>query len=498
MTQLDRVEIDFLAKDLASAVIQRIDSKITQLSENTEKNNKKTAAGFEAISRVMDITLGVSIANLGTKFVEFGTKQLEVAISQAIKFEQQMLSLDVQTGNSAQSIVASLREATGGTVDSLTLAAGASRALALGIQRDAIPALARVSIALGKIQGITADQAFNDIVTGIGRASPLILDNLGIVIDSEKVYGEYAASIGKTADDLSKLERTTAITTAVIQNSSAVTLAMSVQMETSADKIAKFKAALSDRLTEIGTRFVNVFNEVASVMNGLPNSVLRNSEAFQVASNSAQFYADRILQLSKQNEKYFNELKGIQGDIDALLAGGTLEIEAAKQRELNKEKLRELELRKEIKELQDAPFTPTADGETSIAAQISARERELELSLQNQQSIRDEADLIRQQKIVVLDEANEKAEKAGRTQSEFLAKDIEDLQTKVDKLDDQLVRMKEIETITLNNTQAMKQDEITLNNILETRKKITEELREQVEYARELASYGVSPSTELE
>jgi hypothetical protein len=490
MAQLDRVEIDFLAKDLASSTIQRIDKSITTMTKNVETNNKKTSDGFSAISRIMDVTLGVSLANLGTKFVEFGTKQVQVAISQAIKFEQQMLSLDVQTSNSAKSIVSALREATDGTVSQLALAQGASRALALGINRDALPALARVSIALGKIQGITADQAFNDIVTGIGRASPLILDNLGIVIDSEKVYGEYAESIGKSVIELSKLERTTAITNAVIENSEAITLAMSAQFETTAERIAKFQTAWSDLLTEMGGRFVNVFSEYMSIVDGLPNAMLRNSEAFQIASNNAKFFSDNILQLTESNKKYYDELKGIRADIDSFLGGGQLEIEAEKQRELNKEKLVELNLKKEIAELAAQPFAPTAVGEQSLSSQIANKERELELNLLNQQAIRDESELIRAEKLVLLDEAAKKVEESGESQSKYLAKDIDDLQTKVGQLDPQIVRMQEIEKIMLDNSALIEIDKTNVANTLETQKEITEQLREQHRIRSEMITGG--------
>lgn len=41
--------------------------------------------------------------------------------------------------------------------------------------------LLQVAVVRGQAMGLSAEQAFNDIVTGIGRMSPMILDNLGIV-----------------------------------------------------------------------------------------------------------------------------------------------------------------------------------------------------------------------------------------------------------------------------------------------------------------------------
>jgi len=84
------------------------------------------------------------------------------------------------------------------------------RATSLGIDQSKLPELMEVARARSKIMGITVTQAFGDITLGIGRQSKLILDNLGIVIDSEQAYKDYAASVGKSVDALSNLERTAA------------------------------------------------------------------------------------------------------------------------------------------------------------------------------------------------------------------------------------------------------------------------------------------------
>jgi hypothetical protein len=67
--------------------------------------------------------------------------------------------------------------------------------------------------------GISATQAFNDIVTGLGRMSPLILDNLGITVDLEATMKRYAETLGKTSDALTDTERKQALVNAVIESS---------------------------------------------------------------------------------------------------------------------------------------------------------------------------------------------------------------------------------------------------------------------------------------
>jgi hypothetical protein len=106
-------------------------------------------------------------------------------------------------------------------VSDFDLMQAASRAMMLGVSADAgqLSQLMEVAAIRGRAMGLSTTQAFNDIVTGIGRASPLILDNLGIVVDAEARYEAYADSVGKTAEELSKAEKTQALLNGVLESS---------------------------------------------------------------------------------------------------------------------------------------------------------------------------------------------------------------------------------------------------------------------------------------
>jgi len=94
--------------------------------------------------------------------------------------------------------------------------------------------------------GVSVTKAFNDITTGVGRASPLILDNLGIIVDSVKVYDAYAVSIGTTVTALTKQQRTLALTKAVVDQASVATEDFTeIQNELTAS-INKSEAALKN------------------------------------------------------------------------------------------------------------------------------------------------------------------------------------------------------------------------------------------------------------
>ena len=48
---------------------------------------------------------------------------------------------------------------------------------------------------LGRALGVDAAHSVESLITGIGRQSRLMLDNIGIIVDSEKAYESYANSL---------------------------------------------------------------------------------------------------------------------------------------------------------------------------------------------------------------------------------------------------------------------------------------------------------------
>jgi hypothetical protein len=82
----------------------------------------------------------------------------------------------------------------------------ANKAMSLGVadSTDEFTTLMEIARVKAKNMGLSTTQAFNDIVTGLGRSSPLILDNLGITINATEAQEEYAKALGKTASELTE------------------------------------------------------------------------------------------------------------------------------------------------------------------------------------------------------------------------------------------------------------------------------------------------------
>ena len=172
-------------------------------------------------------------------------------------------------------IVESVQSASLGMVSEYEIMQASSRALMLGVGSSAeqLGQLMEVAAIRGRAMGLSTAQAFNDIVTGIGRMSPMILDNLGIVTNADATYASYAASIGKTSGQLTDVEKKQALLNRVIGESQSLleqtgglTLDAAGQWEVMAAVQADFFASLKKDASELMTWWPAFWTSVFKAM----------------------------------------------------------------------------------------------------------------------------------------------------------------------------------------------------------------------------------------
>ena len=119
------------------------------------------------------------------------------------------------TGFSTQSFD-KFKKATDGTIDNLTLMKKANNAMLLGItdSEDQMANMFDVAQRLGQSLGIDTVQSIDSLVTGLGRQSKLMLDNLGIMVDGQQANKDYADSLGISTSKLTDQQRKTAFVNA--------------------------------------------------------------------------------------------------------------------------------------------------------------------------------------------------------------------------------------------------------------------------------------------
>lgn len=159
-----------------------------------------------------------------------------------------------RAGVSGDAFLDQLRQASRGTVEETQLMLDANRALGLGVGRDIqeVADLLAIARQRGKDFGIGTSEAFDRIVLGLGKAEPEILDELGILIDANRVYKDYAASIGTSANELTKQQKVQAVTNEVLrQNQGRIAENARAELD-SADQFAQARAVRAAALTRIG------------------------------------------------------------------------------------------------------------------------------------------------------------------------------------------------------------------------------------------------------
>lgn len=198
---------------------------------DAESKIKTTAKNIRSIGENSDTGLGASWLSTAKTIVATGAplaaaigtvkKVLEFSHegAQIQRLEDTSFSLARSMGMDMGHIMDSVRTASLGMVSDYDIMQASSRAMMLGVGNSAeqLGQLMEVAAIRGRAMGISTTQAFNDIVTGIGRMSPLILDNLGIVTGGQKTFDDYAASIGKVAEALTDAEKKQALINKAIE-----------------------------------------------------------------------------------------------------------------------------------------------------------------------------------------------------------------------------------------------------------------------------------------
>ena len=131
---------------------------------------------------------------------------------QAVAFEgldKGLQNLAKSAGTSAEAIRSAINRGSKGTIDALTAMRLANTALTLDVARtpEEFERLAEIATVLAATMGIDVTRAFESVVVGIGRQSRLWLDNIGIIVDADKVYEDLAARLGKTTAELTDMEK---------------------------------------------------------------------------------------------------------------------------------------------------------------------------------------------------------------------------------------------------------------------------------------------------
>ena len=235
-----------------------------------------------------------------------------------------------------------------GTIKSTDLMTMANNAMLLGItdSEDQMAQMFDTAQRLAKAVGQDAAFGVNSLVTGIGRQSKLMLDNLGIMIDTQKAYDDYAATLGKTASELDETERKQAFTNAALEEAERLAASLGEEQMTLTDQFNQGKKAVADIAVNMGqlltpavsflaTGFVHAADAVANFLGRL------NGVKIEEALVSTSM--DKVNQALKDRKDEYDEINTQQ--TGALLTAKSFTLEERNRMSILETQIEKLQLR---------------------------------------------------------------------------------------------------------------------------------------------------------
>lgn len=185
-------------------------------------------------------------------------------------------SLSGQAGTTGDDMLAALQKGSGGTVAARDLMESFNKAaslVSLEFATDlpsAMELVSKAAAATGQDMGFLMDS----LVTGVGRVSPMILDNLGIQVSLTEATEKYAEANGLVASELTKTEQQAAVQALTMEKLNEKYGAMESVYDTAGSKMQQMQASFQNAKDEMGMAFMPVLTSLADALTGLANDLL--------------------------------------------------------------------------------------------------------------------------------------------------------------------------------------------------------------------------------
>jgi len=247
-----------MANDLILRVGIDGDKVVVKGLKDVEKQTKKTGAGAKGA--------GKDAKSMGSQFKQVATQAKAlvgglIALQSARKaVELGKLSASAKNVERAfrnlakqpDAMLQSMKKATAGTIDEMTLMQQFNQASLLGLPLERFDEMLEIARGSAQATGQSMDYMLSSIVTGLGRGSKLMLDNLGIMIDTQGAQEKYAEKLGLTSDKLTDLQKKQAFVNEAMDLGSANLEKAGGVMDTNVDIYGRFDVAIKELGLQMG------------------------------------------------------------------------------------------------------------------------------------------------------------------------------------------------------------------------------------------------------
>lgn len=261
-----RATLDQLDKDLGNARKQT-EGAVSKITRAAGKN-------FQTLGKVALGGIGVATGAVTGLAGALGKIAIDAAPVEAIGEAFRGMAEDA--GYSQGEMLAALQEGSSGMVSQRDLMLSFNKASQLVSKDfatqlpDAMQYLSKVSAATGEDMSFMMDS----LVTGVGRMSPMILDNLGIQVKLSDATERAAEMFGVQADELEDSQVQAGMMNVVLEKLQENTAAMPDATDSAAAKMAQMKATFQDTKDQIGMALLPVLSNLMGAFSKITDTVL--------------------------------------------------------------------------------------------------------------------------------------------------------------------------------------------------------------------------------
>lgn len=288
---------------------------------------------YQSMGKLFSLQSAIVVGSVGLvidKIVDLG-KSGAVMTDVSRAFHNMVSRIGVDSGQ----LLEDMRRATNGTISDLKLMQQANTALLLGIPIERMDQLLAIARNAAVSTGQSVEFMTQSIITGIGRQSRLILDNLGIIVKVEEANQKYAEAMGLTVDQLGEAGRQQAFLNAVLDAGQRQMESAGAGASSAVDPFARFTTSLENLKNVLGLVLLPVLSDFLQMLTQIVNKGSELVGVFRVLPSMT----DQALaqQFSKSIEQYNKTLRafrapdqaeGVFGQIAAgfqnVLGGGTV------------------------------------------------------------------------------------------------------------------------------------------------------------------------------
>ena len=220
---------------------------LSKQSSNTTKNFSKMAQGMTGGLVPAYAILASNVFAITAAF-QFLKKAADFRVMQ-----ESQVAFTGATGVGMRTLTADIQAASDAMLDFQAASEAASIGVASGLNAGQITDLSEGAANLSKILGRDVTDSFNRLIRGVTKAEPELLDELGITLRLNDAARDYAATLGKNANDLTKFEKKQAVFNDVYG-----------QLEDKYGDVAKATKIQANAIAKLGVAFDRVMKHVKS------------------------------------------------------------------------------------------------------------------------------------------------------------------------------------------------------------------------------------------